>query len=259
MDTYTKQVSELVAGVCQHDEQIMLLGFSMGGIVATEFAVRHPKKVAKLLLVAPAGLLDKSQTPCAPLLFKGLRGPLGGLLVFLATLIGGLFGFAFRSRMTFELDVREPEKFTEVSKLNNRRFFSNVRRSIGSYLRVLRRMPMWAEDFAPSYEKLARSPVPVLFIWGDADNTVPWSEAEEHITGFFGPRGTSCIRVANAGHGLLLEDAAQVGMMAGAWFANEQDYNWKDCLDMWRLPNPGPAVGTSAAEEAAKGTQLGEV
>eukprot|EP00434_Breviolum_minutum_P011362 symbB.v1.2.010026.t2/scaffold650.1/size176305/5 len=223
-------------------DQIFLLGFSMGGVIAVEFTNRFPERVERLLLVAPGGLLQRSKTPCKPLLFGCLRTRLGGCFLSLATLLAFCCSCCVKRSMKgdklanrFELDVREPVKFKDVSLENGERFLWNFHRSVNSYLRVLRRMPLWCEDFQDSYATLAKGRTPVLFLWGDSDCTVPYSEAEHEVRKLFAPRGVSCCMLPESGHGLLLEDAVQVGHYAAAWFSDLQDPTWKNCLDHWKL------------------------
>lgn len=239
--TYAEQLAALLDALqVKSPEQILLLGYSMGGVVAVEFAQRYPDRTGRILLVSPGGFLEKTETPCAPLLFQGLRGRCGCCLLHFASCITCFFGWAIRRKVlkpgNFSLDVREPERFAEVSCQNSKRFAWNVRRSVNSYLRVLRRMPLWSDDFRDSYAGLANGYIPVLFIWGTSDCIVPWSEAEEEVVRLFGPRGDSCIRLQGAGHGLLVEDAEQVGGCAVAWFADLKDSAWLTCLAQFRLP-----------------------
>lgn len=244
---YVEQVEELLIALkVPPTEQVLLFGFSMGGVIAVEFALRFPQRVARLLLVAPGGLMDRSETPCATLLFKGLRGRCGCFIQNYATAMTWLCGCLLRRQLngTFQLDVREPEKFKDVAQRNSDRFLWNVRRSVNSYLKALRYMPLWKEDFMSSYMDLAKGQVPVLFIWGDSDNTVPWEEAAGEVIRLFGPGDTSCILVPGAGHGLLLEDATEVGNSAVAWFAKVPDPNWHQHLAYFRLPTPGGAEET---------------
>ena len=105
----------------------------------------------------------------------------------------------------FELDVREPRNFADVSRENGERFLFDLKRSVRSYLRVLRRMPLWTEDFKEAYDELAKKEKEVLFIWGDSDCTVPYQEAEQELRELFGERNTSCCLLRESGHGLLLE------------------------------------------------------
>lgn len=243
VEIYVDQVVKLLEGLkVPSTEKIFLLGFSMGGVIAVEFTNRFPERVRRLLLVAPGGLLQRSKTPCKPLLFGCLRTRLGGCLLAAATLLAcccsccvkrSLRGDKLANR--FELDVREPVKFKDVSRENGERFLWNFHRSVNVYLRVLRRMPLWCEDFQDSYEALAKGRTPVLFLWGDSDCTVPYSEAEHEVRKLFAPRGVSCCMLPESGHGLLMEDAVQVSHYAAAWFCDLKDPTWKSCLDHWRL------------------------
>jgi len=265
LETYVDQVQLLLKAIqVPADEQVFLLGYSMGGVVAVEFARRFPEKVARLLLVAPSGLMKRSNTPCQPLLFGCLRARCGGCLLHSATLLALCCGCFVRRALRgpnladkFQMDVREPEKFRALAALNGERFLWNLRRSVNSYLRALKRMPLWEEDFQESYAELAKSAVPVLFIWGDADCTVPFGEAEHEVRRLFGPRGDSCIQIPEAGHGLLVEDSAQVASCAVAWFSNKQDPRWQQCLNYWRLPGLTPASGPEAAVVGSDASGVG--
>eukprot|EP00933_Yihiella_yeosuensis_P065847 TRINITY_DN69851_c0_g1_i1.p1 TRINITY_DN69851_c0_g1~~TRINITY_DN69851_c0_g1_i1.p1 ORF type:complete len:409 (-),score=53.26 TRINITY_DN69851_c0_g1_i1:54-1280(-) len=248
--TYVEQVHSVLSEIgIPPAEQVMVVGFSMGGVIAVEFARRYPNKVQKLLLIAPGGLLNKSETPCRPLLFGCLRTPCGGCLLHPATCLACCCSFPVSRAMrdpekladSFELDVREPGNFREISRMNGERFYWNLRRSVNSYLRALRRMPLWKEDFQASYAELANSGLPLLFIWGDSDNTIPWSEVQHEVINLFGPRGVSCIMVNGGGHGMLVEDAEVIGNCAAAWFTNSPDPAWHHHLNYWRLPVPNAA------------------
>ncbi|CAE8642687.1 unnamed protein product [Polarella glacialis] len=177
LETYVDQVQLLLKAIqVPADEQVFLLGYSMGGVVAVEFARRFPEKVARLLLVAPSGLMKRSNTPCQPLLFGCLRARCGGCLLHSATLLALCCGCFVRRALRgpnladkFQMDVREPEKFRALAALNGERFLWNLRRSVNSYLRALKRMPLWEEDFQESYAELAKSAVPAeheAVIWG---------------------------------------------------------------------------------------------
>jgi pimeloyl-ACP methyl ester carboxylesterase len=259
LSTYVGQLQQLLDALNLKLQPVLLLGYSLGGLVAVEFVRRHPERVARVLLVAPGGFLEKSETPCAPLVFTCIRGRCGGCLELCATtlLCCGCSCVARRAVEGnrgekyvdhFELDVRQPELFRAISRNNLDRFVWDLRRSINSWLRVLRRMPLWAGDSAASWEGLASSAVPVLFLWGSNDCTVPWSECQEEVSRLFGPRQVSCVLIPGAGHGLLVEDVQQVGQCAVAWFTDLQAKEWLACLARFRLPVPG---ASSDEEEEA--------
>mmetsp|Transcript_113230 Transcript_113230/g.365888 ORF Transcript_113230/g.365888 Transcript_113230/m.365888 type:complete len:380 (-) Transcript_113230:28-1167(-) len=244
--TYVEELAGLLDALdLQPGEQCMLLGFSMGGIVAVEFAKRYPERVAKVLLVAPGGLLKKAETPCAPLLFGCLRTRLGCCLLQLAACLVCCCGCPLRRALRkdkaaghFQPDVRDPDRFQDVGRENLQRFAWDIRRSVVSYLGAIKGMPLWSDDFRDSYSDLANSSIPVLFVWGDDDCTVPWAEVGDEVVELFKHTEASCIFVSGGGHGLLLEDAEEVGGYAAAWFSNSKESAWCQRLEKSKLSLP---------------------
>lgn len=220
---------------------VFLLGYSMGGVIATSFAMRYQHRIARLLLVSPAGLLQKSETSCQTLIFCGLRRMWGGCLLSCIGCLAYICAPCGRRwlrkhpEMLFEPDVREPEKFKEITSLNTERFVLNFGRSVTSYLGALRNLPLWEDDFADTYAALARSQTPVLFLWGEHDMTVPWEEVRDVLIKDFASYGNSCILINGAGHGLCLEDPSHVAECAAAWIHNSSDPSWLACLETYKL------------------------
>jgi len=266
-ETYVEQLVDLLDALgVGPEERLLLLGFSMGGVVAVEFAVRYPLRVERVLLVAPGGLLLKEETPCQPFVFGCLRARCGccvlhlvACLAFCCYLPLSLFARGKRFEKAFSPDVREPERFASVRRTNSQRFAWDIRRSLTSYLRVLRSMPLWADDFRDAYRRLARGRVPVLFLWGDDDCTVPWSEVADEVVELFADRGASCIRLPGAGHGLLLEDAEEVGRYAAAWFHDLRDPDWLRLLERFRLGAPDAPEARDANPRASETAPAPEV
>lgn len=256
--TYVDQVHGLLEAIgVPPEEKVLLLGFSMGGVIAVEFVRRFPEKVKRLLLVAPGGLLQRSQTPCRPLLFGCLRGRFGCGLLYFATMLACCCSCVIRRRCSpekladrFQIDVREPDNFRDLSQQNGERCLWNLSRSVNSYLRVLKRMPLWEEDFEDAYTELAASNIPLLFIWGDNDGTIPLCEVEDKVKQIFGPKGVSCIQIPGGCHGMLTEDAGAVANCAAAFFHDLQDPAWKQCLAMWRLPSKHESVCADRTDTA---------
>lgn len=159
----------------------------------------------------------------------------------------------------FTPDARDPD--SAVMKAHSRKATERMAwalpKSLVSWFRGLRDMPIWREDFADRFELLADSKVPVLFIWGDDDGVVPHSEAKDLMQEIFGPAGASCILVQGGGHALILDaqDIPQVSNCAAAWFLGSQDPNWLHCLNAFSLkasrgdvavPPAAEVVGASA-------------
>ncbi|MEX3008651.1 alpha/beta fold hydrolase [Hoeflea sp. TYP-13] len=54
-DFYDRELTELLDAL-NLTEPVGLVGYSMGGIIATDFAARHPERLTAIILLAPAGL-----------------------------------------------------------------------------------------------------------------------------------------------------------------------------------------------------------
>jgi len=246
--------------------RVHIVGYCLGGIVATEFALRHPNRVGRVLLIAPCGLSPRSEAPCQPLLFNCLRRPCrGALLMGTATCLAWCCQVPGRWYLRGKVwdscvpDVREPEAehFQEYGRLNTQRVAWALSRSVSSCLRGLRDMPIWREDFSSTYEQLADSQIPVLFMWGGDDQVVPWAEVEEELSRVFGPKGSvSCIHIDGGGHGIILDpaDVIKVATCAAAWFNDSNDPNWHQCLLTHALKAPGQEERTPSG--ALPGAQV---
>jgi pimeloyl-ACP methyl ester carboxylesterase len=212
--TLATQLEELLNAVAPDASKVGLIGFSMGGVVASEFARSRPGRVSRLCLLAPAGLLDKAQTPHGCFLFNCLRGPAGGCVVSLVTCLAGLATHCccaksklMKSKSTLESvspDVGRPDKFADVTQRNLHRLAHNPTRAATTYFRILRQMPMWGDEFG-IYESLAKGQIPVLFIWGEEDGTIPLDEVGADLSRMFAPTGASCLIFKRTGHHSFVE------------------------------------------------------
>ncbi|QFS81436.1 Tropinesterase [Roseivivax sp. THAF40] len=138
------------------DEDVTLIGYSMGAVIASAFAVEQPARLRQLVLVAPAGM--------------GL--PMGRLQRFCVEwpYIGDwLFHMAYPSRHAEAIaasDAPEDIRAVQQAELHRRGFVPAVLSS----LRYALRKPV------PHLHKaLAQEALPVIAVWGDADRTIPIS------------------------------------------------------------------------------------
>jgi pimeloyl-ACP methyl ester carboxylesterase len=53
--------------LCKNQQQLILIGSSFGGLMATCFAIEHPEKINRLILLAPALNFEAYQPPAEPL------------------------------------------------------------------------------------------------------------------------------------------------------------------------------------------------
>jgi pimeloyl-ACP methyl ester carboxylesterase len=140
---------------------VHLVGLSMGGIIATEFALRHPELVADLTLLAPGGF--RVEVPAAARL---LTAPLVG--DWTMQMFGGRFVASSHASLLFH-----KQRVGDLLRQFEPQFeFSGSRRAL---LSTLRRMPL--ADFTGRYAELGRSDLPVTVIWGRQDEVTPFSGA----------------------------------------------------------------------------------
>ena len=154
---------------------VTLLGYSMGGAIATCFAAEHPGRIARLILLAPAGM---SYAP-APLLARAARwGRIGDWLWLLA---GG--------RHLRRGARAETPRATAIPDLADRMAREVATRG---YLPAIlsSERHMLAERLEPEHRQVRDHGLPVLAIWGARDTVIPaaaisklakWNRQARHV------------------------------------------------------------------------------
>ncbi len=162
-----------------------LIGNSLGGRIAWNFAAQHPDRVTRLVLVSPDGFASPGfpydKTPKTPLMMRLLPyvAPRGLLRANLAAAYG-------RPAALQE---------TTLTRYRDLLLAPGVRRAILARLgQVILRDP------APT---LARIPAPVLLIWGEKDRMIPISNAADYMRDL--PHAT-LVRLPGLGHVPFEED-----------------------------------------------------
>ncbi len=126
-------------------DEVALVGHSLGGLLAAKVAILQPRRVRRLVLVAPLGL-DVPAHPTTPI----WEIPDGEILGYLTS----------NSAVVASLDPT-PE------------FIADRVREMASLLRVLRE-----RSHDPRLERwLHRLTMPTLLLWGDADRMIPAEQA----------------------------------------------------------------------------------
>ena len=141
---------------------VALVGYSMGGAVATHFTAHHPSRVNQLALIAPAG-------------FPIGDGGAPGLLS--TPVIGDWLMQVFGRQL---LLARLSSSDNQVSALPDFRERSEEQLQYDGYLRALlstiRHFPMGGMEL--EFATVGRSDIPVFSIWGRLDQTIPIANAE---------------------------------------------------------------------------------
>ena len=139
-------------------EEVTLFGYSMGGIIATDFAHRHPDRVRRLMLLAPAGMIH---TP-ATLYWLSARLPAVGDWLMLAY-------FPRFARLGLKRFAKAPGRAAEIAAVQRREL--RFRGYIPAVLSSLRGALMTWQHV--EHNALGARGMPVLAIWGEADRTIP--------------------------------------------------------------------------------------
>ncbi|EQA54578.1 alpha/beta fold hydrolase [Leptospira kmetyi] len=156
-DLFDRQLSNLLNSL-NIQKKIYLIGTSMGGVIVTNFTLKHPERVQKLVLIAPAGFpMD------IPWIGRLTRLPL----------IGEYLTKSFGDRILLkgaQKNFFKPERFPNLEKEYGEQMrYIGFKRSILSSLRNMR-----LESFQEEYEQLGKNPIPKLLIWGKQDRVVPF-------------------------------------------------------------------------------------
>lgn len=174
-----------------------LTGWSLGGLICSEFVAREPQRINRLALLAPAGpwvkvpkLAQAARVPLVGELYMNLRGK--------QKLLDGK-GFIDHSQVS-----------PYLARVARQMKFRGYGRSI---LSTLRRVKF--KQTVSTYRAIGRSRKPVLVLWGTDDKVVPESavackklvpQAEVNI-------------IDGAGHTLLFEYAMVVNRHLSAFIA----------------------------------------
>lgn len=157
-DYFSAQLEELLDAL-ELKEDLTLLGYSMGGAIATDFAATRQERLARVILLAPAGLqIDENR-------FDAFcrQTPVLGDWAFLA--------FAAR-RMAADIDLdraahrNDAVADRQTDMLARQGYLPSVLASRRGILSAVQ------ED---EHQQVGRAGIPVVAIWGGQDDVIPLS------------------------------------------------------------------------------------
>lgn len=188
---FLQQLNDLLADQGVEDD-ITLIGYSMGGAISTIFAADQPDRIRQLILLAPAGMRPVG---------KGIVGFAARTPIIGTWLMLELYPTILRKGLKAEKGAPtsvENINTLQEAELNWRGFVPSVRASLRGIL---------SENLAPDHAVLEREAVPVLAIWGREDDVIPLSCAET-ISDW--NSSVQNVVIDGAGHGLTYSHTAEV-------------------------------------------------
>ncbi len=147
---FLRQLTDLLANQRLTDD-LTVLGYSMGGSIATAFAADHPERMKRLILLAPAGI-DMTEDR-----FTRVCRTVPGLGDWLHLAFAG---WRARLRISAGTDIAKVKR----AQYRRRGFLAAVMSS---------RRNMLAETQEADHRKIHRDGTPVVAIWGDKDQVIP--------------------------------------------------------------------------------------
>ncbi len=169
-----------------------LLGYSMGGAISAAFAARHADRLSHLVLIAPAGM-GHDLGPVARL--AAGHDWLGRWLTL------GFYGKSLRRAIEAERSlpgVDAPMLDQQIGETRKKGFATAVLASLRGVL---------DEDLEPAHRAIADAGLPVLAVWGEADEVIPLACKDRLAE--WNPDARQAV-VEGAGHALAYTHTAAV-------------------------------------------------
>ena len=154
---FNQQLDDLLIHL-EIEDAFHLIGYSMGGAIATGFASTYPARVRRLILLASAGM-TLTQTPL--LKFIRDRGIAGKWLM--------LAAYPLQLRRGIRAEQEHASVDPEISEgQESQLMFQGFIPAVLASLRGILSRPMEGEHMA-----LRRNGLPVLALWGAEDDVIP--------------------------------------------------------------------------------------
>ncbi|MDD9725434.1 alpha/beta hydrolase [Roseovarius sp. SK2] len=169
-----------------------LLGYSMGGAIATGFAAAHPDRVCQLCLIAPAGLGHD----LGPVAQMAINHPNIGKWMML-----GFYPRSLRRGLNSERSLPSaiPDMVDlQIAESRKHGFAPAVLSSLRGIM---------DEDLAPAHRAICDAGIPTLAIWGETDDVIPLAGRDRLAA--LNPAARNVV-IPGAGHTLAYTHVAEV-------------------------------------------------
>ncbi|GAA3949206.1 alpha/beta hydrolase [Allohahella marinimesophila] len=164
-------------------EHFTLAGSSFGGYLSARYAVDHPEKVDRLILIDPSGYSQGER----PLVFKMASTPVVGSIM-------KVFQPPFMITRNVKKNYGDPSKLTEE---NLYRYVHMAQRE-GAKPLYVKTLQMLGEDKADGTDmSFSGVKAPTLLMWGEEDEWTPLSQSERWMADL---RNVKLITYPEVGH-----------------------------------------------------------
>ncbi len=187
---FLAQLDELLKTL-EIDGEVSLFGYSMGGAIASAFTARHPDRVDRLMLLAPAGMIYHTGPWLARARDWGLAGD------WLWGLVGA---WVIRRAAQDEAEHAQIPNLLERVKKE-----TQIRNTLSAVLSSERHMLVGDQE--AEHRAIAATPVAVISVWGEHDSPIPLA-AMGKLTEW--NRACYKYEINGAGHGLAYTHPDQV-------------------------------------------------
>ena len=190
VDFFDREIAELITAL-RLAEPVVLVGYSMGGVIAAEFAARHAQRVAALVLLAPAGLS-----------IQPFLGKFFGRLLLIPLVGDWLWRLRGHTMLLNDAVFKEAAEADRCLQGDD-----TLQMAYSGYYNALlqswRHLPMRDRDSA--FGNAARS-VPTLALFGDRDETIP----PESVTRLRKAAPTAEVEIIEGGSHVMLYEMHDV-------------------------------------------------
>lgn len=164
-ELFASQLDDITKAIIGN-KPFYLFGTSMGGTIVTTYASKHPEKVKKLVLLAPAGMVFD-----APAYMKIARIPVIGELIF------STMGCKILTKSCAKEIIYSGDKVKE-DYMEKFAFCTQYKGMALATLSSLRNTILNFEEDRKGYDGVRENNIPTLVIWGTKDQTMPYYQAE---------------------------------------------------------------------------------
>jgi pimeloyl-ACP methyl ester carboxylesterase len=180
-----------------------IIGNSMGGGAAWQFALAYPERVDALVLVDAAGWRDQAPSGNGPIIFKLLANPIA-------------------ARYIENLDNTALIRQGLQSAFHDRRFvtdamvarYVDMSRAPGRRAALIKSFAAGGEETEATKDKLAKISAPTLILWGDHDNLINVADAQKFAAAI---PDSKVVIYADVGHVPMEEAAGKSAGDLNAW------------------------------------------